>query len=134
MTTANNQTSSQTLVNQAGSVQQSALPVPPKPNIFLQAIPLVVIFVFFYFFIIRPQKRKMKEISQMLSSVKIGSKVLTSAGIYATVIELDEKAGLAKVEIAKNVRISITKSSIVSVLASGDDVSDKDSSSEAAKS
>lgn len=56
----------------------------------------------------------------MLSSVKIGSKVLTSAGIYATVIELDDKAGLAKVEIAKNVRISITKSSIVSILSHED--------------
>ena len=56
----------------------------------------------------------------MLSSVKIGSKVLISSGIYAMVIELDDKAGLAKVEIAKNVRISITKSSIVSILATDD--------------
>ena len=111
--------SAATVTTQASSLQPQ-LPVPPKPNIFLQAIPLVVIFVFFYFFIIRPQKRKMKEISQMLSSVKIGSKVLTSAGIYATVIELDDKAGLAKVEIAKNVRISITKSSIVSILSHED--------------
>ena len=111
--------SAATATTQASSLQPQ-LPVPPKPNIFLQAIPLVVIFVFFYFFIIRPQKRKMKEISQMLSSVKIGSKVLTSAGIYATVIELDDKAGLAKVEIAKNVRISITKSSIVSILSHED--------------
>ncbi len=116
ITTAN---SAATVTTQASSLQPQ-LPVPPKPNIFLQAIPLVVIFVFFYFFIIRPQKRKMKEISQMLSSVKIGSKVLTSAGIYATVIELDDKAGLAKVEIAKNVRISITKSSIVSILSHED--------------
>ena len=122
-TSTNNQiktaNSAATVTTQASSLQPQ-LPVPPKPNIFLQAIPLVVIFVFFYFFIIRPQKRKMKEISQMLSSVKIGSKVLTSAGIYATVIELDDKAGLAKVEIAKNVRISITKSSIVSILSHED--------------
>ena len=122
-TSTNNQiataNSAATVTTQANSLQPQ-LPVPPKPNIFLQAIPLVVIFVFFYFFIIRPQKRKMKEISQMLSSVKIGSKVLTSAGIYATVIELDDKAGLAKVEIAKNVRISITKSSIVSILSHED--------------
>ena len=117
MSTLNNQAPAAQVTSAQASV---AMPVPPKPNMFLQAIPLVVIVIFFYFFIIRPQRKKMKEVGEMLSKVKIGSKVLTAAGIYATVVEIDESAGLAKIEASKNVRLTITKSSIVSILDNGD--------------
>jgi preprotein translocase subunit YajC len=86
-----------------------------KPNFLLQSIPLVVLIFFFYFVIIRPQQKKSKETTKMINEMKIGSKILTSGGIYGVITEFDKDSDLVKIEISKNVRIVISKSSIVSV-------------------
>ena len=73
-----------------------------------QFIPLILIFVIFYFFLIRPQQKKVKEHKLMVENLKRGDKVVTSAGIIGTVERIidNEKA---EVLIAENVKVEIIK-------------------------
>ena len=72
-----------------------------------------LIFVIFYFMIIRPQQKRQKERQKMLDALKKGDKVVTSGGIHGTVAGLDEKTAL--VQIADNVKIKVDRGSITSV-------------------
>jgi len=74
-----------------------------------QFIPLILIFVIFYFFLIRPQQKKVKEHKAMVESLKRGDKVVTSGGITDNEerhIDNDK----VEVEIAENVKVEIVKS------------------------
>ena len=74
-----------------------------------QFIPLILIFVIFYFFLIRPQQKKVKEHKIMVENLKRGDKVITVGGIVGTIDRIidDEKV---EVEIAYNVKVEIIKS------------------------
>ena len=74
-----------------------------------QFIPLILIFVIFYFFLIRPQLKKVKEHKAMVESLKRGDKVVTSGGITGTVERLIDNDKV-EVEIAENVKVEIVKS------------------------
>ena len=74
-----------------------------------QFIPLILIFVIFYFFLIRPQQKKVKEHKTMVESLKRGDKVVTSGGITGTVERLIDNDKV-EVEIAENVKVEIVKS------------------------
>ena len=74
-----------------------------------QFIPLILIFVIFYFFLIRPQQKKVKEHKAMVESLKRGDKVVTSGGITGTVERLVDNDKV-EVEIAENVKVEIVKS------------------------
>ena len=74
-----------------------------------QFIPLILIFVIFYFFLIRPQQKKVKEHKAMVESLKRGDKVVTSGGITGTVERLIDNDKV-EVEIADNVKVEIVKS------------------------
>ena len=78
-----------------------------------QLTPLILIFVIFYFFLIRPQQKKVKEHKQMVSQLKRGDEVITSGGIVARVERVmeDDKA---EISIAENVNIKVVKSTIQS--------------------
>ena len=80
-----------------------------------QFVPLILIFVIFYFFLIRPQQRKVKEHKLMIESLKRGDKVVTSAGIIGTIERIvdDEKA---EVLIAENVKVEVIKSTGIQAL------------------
>ena len=73
-----------------------------------QFIPLILIFVIFYFFLIRPQQKKVKEHKAMVESLKRGDKVITSGGITGTVERLMDNDKV-EVEIADNVKVEIVK-------------------------
>ena len=73
-----------------------------------QFIPLILIFVIFYFFLIRPQQKKVKEHKAMVESLKRGDKVITSGGITGTVERLID-SDKVEVEIADNVKVEIVK-------------------------
>ena len=73
-----------------------------------QFIPLILIFVIFYFFLIRPQQKKVKEHKAMVESLKRGDKVITSGGITGTVERLIDNDKV-EVEIADNVKVEIVK-------------------------
>ena len=74
-----------------------------------QFIPLILIFVIFYFFLIRPQQKKVKEHKAMVESLKRGDKVVTSGGITGSVERLIDNDKV-EVEIAENVKVEIVKS------------------------
>lgn len=72
------------------------------------------IFAIFYFMIIRPQQKKAKEREKLLSNLEKGDKIVTSGGVHATIIGLEEKTAL--IEIAPNVKVKIERSAIGSVI------------------
>ena len=74
-----------------------------------QFIPLILIFVIFYFFLIRPQQKKVKEHKAMVESLKRGDRVVTSGGITGTVERLIDNDKV-EVQIAENVKVEIVKS------------------------
>ena len=74
-----------------------------------QFIPLILIFVIFYFFLIRPQQKKVKEHKLMVENLKRGDKIVTSAGIIGTIERIID-GERAEVIIAENVKVEIIKS------------------------
>jgi len=74
-------------------------------------IPLVLIMVIFYFLLIRPQQKKLKEHRSLVDELKKGDKIITGGGLYAKVI--DVKDDTLKVEIADGIRIKVKRDTIV---------------------
>ena len=75
-----------------------------------QFIPLILIFVIFYFFLIRPQQKRMKDHKAMVAALKRGDKVVTSGGIIGTVERVLEEDKI-EVLITEDVRVELIKSS-----------------------
>ena len=73
-----------------------------------QFIPLILIFVIFYFFLIRPQQKKAKEHKKMVEELKRGDKVITSGGIIGTVERIIDNEKI-EVEISDNVKVEILR-------------------------
>ena len=84
------------------------------PSIMAQFAPLIIIFVIFYFLLIRPQQKRTKEHKAKLDAIKVGDTVITSGGIKGKVKKVDEVD--VKVEIASNVQVDIVKSTILDVV------------------
>ena len=82
---------------------------------FAQFIPLILIFVIFYFFLIRPQQKKAKEHKLMVATLKRGDEVVTSGGIVGKVERIlgDDKVDLL---ISENVTVQVVQSTIQSLL------------------
>jgi preprotein translocase subunit YajC len=76
--------------------------------------PLIVIFVIFYFFLIRPQQKKAKEHTNLLNALKKDDKIITSGGLYGTVVNV--KGEVVEVKIAENVKVQVAKSAIATVV------------------
>lgn len=76
--------------------------------------PMILIFVIFYFLLIRPQQKQQKKVKEMLSQIKTGDKVLTRGGIYGTVQAVESND--VTVEVASNVRMRFTRDAIAAVL------------------
>lgn len=72
-------------------------------------IMMVAIFAIFYFFMIRPQQKKQKEIRNFQNSLTEGTNVFTSGGIYGTVKKIDLANNIVEVEIAKGITIRVNK-------------------------
>jgi len=82
---------------------------------FAQFIPLILIFVIFYFFLIRPQQKRVKDHKAMVASLKRGDEVITSGGIIGIVDRVMEDDRI-EVTLADNVKVQIIKSTITSLL------------------
>ena len=74
-----------------------------------QFIPLILIFIISYFFLIRPQQKKAKDHKNMVSAVKRGDKIITSGGIFASVERVMDNDKV-EIQISENVNIEIVKS------------------------
>ena len=80
-----------------------------------QFIPLILIFVIFYFFLIRPQQKKVKDHKAMVESLKRGDKVITSGGIVGTVERVIDNEKV-EVQISENVTVEIVRSTGIQAL------------------
>tara|TARA_B100001167_G_scaffold99422_1_gene60628 strand:- start:204 stop:491 length:288 start_codon:yes stop_codon:yes gene_type:complete len=82
-----------------------------------QFLPLILIFIIFYFFLIRPQQKKAKEHKNMVSAIKRGDKIITSGGIFATVERVMDNDKV-EVSVSDNVNIELVKSTGIQALVS----------------
>ena len=104
----------------AGLMDQSAL---------VQFLPLVLIFVVFYFLLIRPQQKKQKDHRSMLDTLRRGDRVVTGGGIVGTVSKVVSPEEV-EVDIAQGVRVRIVRSTISSVLAKPDPAAAREAAKE----
>lgn len=75
-------------------------------------IMMLAIFAIMWFFMIRPQQKKQKEIRNFQNSLSEGSRVVTSGGVYGTVKRIDIEKGRVELEIARGVVVEVDKSSV----------------------
>jgi preprotein translocase subunit YajC len=87
---------------------------PPQGNMFGALIPFVLVFVIFYVLIILPQRKKQKKHQEQIGALKPGDRIITTAGIYGTVMGV--QADRIEVKIAANVKIDITKGAVGVIL------------------
>ena len=86
-------------------------PTPEGQNPLVTFLPLILVFVIFYFFMIRPQVRKQKELSSYRSALKKGDKIITTGGIYGKIT--DVKDNTVTVDVGDNVLLKIDKSAVL---------------------
>ena len=78
-------------------------------------IPIILIFVIMYFLLIRPQQKKIKDHKNMVDNLRRGDQVLTQGGIIGKITKVKEGEEI-EVELAKDVKVSVIRSTIVNVL------------------
>ncbi len=78
----------------------------------IQFLPMIFIFVIFYFLLIAPMRKKQKKTQQMLSKLRKGDEVVTGGGIFGRITALDEERGFVILQIADNTKIKVLRSSI----------------------
>jgi len=82
-----------------------------QPNALVTLLPLVLVFVVFYFFMIRPQTKKQKELNEYRNSLKKGDKVVTTGGIYGKVVELKDYYVI--VDVGGDIKLRIDKNALL---------------------
>jgi preprotein translocase subunit YajC len=87
------------------------------PGGLMQMLPLLLIFVVFYFLLIRPQTKRAKEHKAMVAAIATGDEVVTSGGILGKVTEVGDQ--FLTVEIADGVRVKVQRHTVASVLPKG---------------
>lgn len=84
-------------------------------GLLIQLLPLILIFVVFYFLLIRPQQKRVKQHKEMVASLKVGLSVVTSGGMIGKIVKLEEGDFIA-VEISNGVNVMVKRDTIVEVL------------------
>ena len=96
---------------------QAAKGTTTADNPLMNLLPLILILGVFYFFLIRPQQKKIKEHEAVLSNMKIGDEVITGGGIVGKVKKIEEDSNIVHIEIAKDVVVRVNKTTIIEILA-----------------
>ena len=91
---------------------------------FVSFLPLILIFVIFYFLLIRPQQKKMKQHKEMIDKIKRGDDIVTAGGIFAKVSRVIDENKI-EAQISNNVKIVISKPTITSVINNSSNANDK---------
>ncbi len=82
----------------------------PTPNPLVNLAPIAAIFVIFYFLLIRPQQKQQKEHENMLKRLEAGDKILTTGGLYGTIVGF--KGDDLEVQFAQNVKLTVARSAV----------------------
>jgi len=94
-------------------------------DMILQFLPLILIFVVFYFLLLRPQQRKMKEHKAMLAALRRGDRVVTGGGLIGTVTKVNNEREVT-VEIAPDIKVRAVRETIQQVMEKKPAPADKD--------
>jgi len=101
---------SDALAQAAGEPSQSN----PTVSLLLTLLQFLPIFLILYFLLIRPQQQRQKKLDRMLKALKKGDRVLTSGGLFGTIVGLNESKAVLK--IAEETKVEVIKSSIVQLV------------------
>jgi preprotein translocase subunit YajC len=91
-----------------------AAPAPAPGAGIIQFVPFILIFIIMYFLLFRPQKKRQQEQQRLVSALKTGDKVVTSAGIHGLIANVKDTTIMLKV--ADNVKLEVEKSAVTNVL------------------
>ncbi|MCP4722869.1 MAG: preprotein translocase subunit YajC [Desulfobacteraceae bacterium] len=87
-------------------------------------LPIIILFAIFYFLLIRPQQKKAKEHKEMINNLKKGARIVSSGGIYGTIVSIDDTTiGL---EIAEKVKIKISRGNVAAQITDNDSAQKSD--------
>lgn len=100
-------------INQAFA--QETATAATEGSFLVSIAPLVLIFIIFYFLVIRPQSKRMKTHQEMLTALSKGDKVITGGGFYGTIKKVEDR--FITVEIAKDVEVKVLRSTITGLQA-----------------
>jgi len=94
--------------------QQIALFLLQQGSPFVTLVPLLLVFVLFYFLIIVPQRKRQRAIDTMLENLKSGDKVVTNGGIYGTIVSIRDDKRTMQLKISENpvVRVEVARTAI----------------------
>lgn len=98
---------------------QAAPAAAPQAGLIGMLTPMLLVFAVFYFLLIRPQQKQQKQHTSMLAGLQSGNQVVTRAGIYGKLVSID--ASTVQLEIAQNVRITLSKDQIAGLAAQAAD-------------
>jgi preprotein translocase subunit YajC len=88
----------------------------PAPNPVMNLVPIAFIFAIFYFLLIRPQQKQAKEHERMLQDLKKGDKVLTTGGLYGTILGI--KGDDLEVKFSETVKLTLARSAVAKLISS----------------
>ena len=97
-----------------------------QANPIVAFLPLLLMGVVFYFLLIRPQNQRRRAQLEMQSDVEVGDEIVTTAGIYGTITDIDDDYGIVTVEVAPNTDIRMARAAIAQRLVDDDEFEDED--------
>jgi preprotein translocase subunit YajC len=97
-----------------------------QANPIVAFLPLLLMGVVFYFLLIRPQNQRRRAQMQMQSNIDVGDEVVTTAGIYGTITDIDDDYGIVTIEVAPNTEIRMARAAIAQRLVDDDELEDED--------
>jgi preprotein translocase subunit YajC len=98
------------LISHALSVVAMAAPANSDVSPWVQFLPFALALAIVYFVLLLPMKRKQKKVQQFLDSLKVGDRIVTSGGMYGTIVKMADRS--VKVQVADKVNIEISKAAI----------------------
>jgi preprotein translocase subunit YajC len=101
--------------NVADNIVANANDMGSTANGIASFLPLILIFVIFYFLMLRPQIKQQKEHKALLNGLKKGDKVITSGGILATIVKVEDDNMYVQAEIAQNVKVRMLKTTVTAL-------------------
>jgi preprotein translocase subunit YajC len=95
-------------------MSQNQAPVRGQGSLLTALLPFILVFVIFYLLIIMPQRKRQKRHQEMVAQLKPGDKIVTTGGIYGTVMGVQQDR--IEVKIASNVKVDITRSAVAAFI------------------
>ena len=96
----------------------------------MSLVPLVLVFLIFYLFLVRPQQKRMAEYQKLVGGLRRGDRIVTTGGIIGTITKVETQSAEVMVEIAEGVRVRLQRNAIAEILAKTAPVADEPESAE----